>query len=141
MSDKTSGKPNQDPREVLRRAALWLECVGGAIALAGVVALVMILLAPRTDTESGNLWRYLRALGAVGGWLIPGALMIVFGSFIPRRKRWAITGAEVTSYIQMFFAGAVIVFSLLHVKGLWPMLLISIAWIIPLLFTHKFTAP
>jgi hypothetical protein len=131
LSDK------DDPRRVLRRAAGWLWSVGGIIALAGLIGLIRSLSEPTPE----RFWPVVRAIGAVGGWLIPGSLMILFGSSIPRRKRWAITGAEVTSYIQMFFAGALIVFSLLHVKVFWPMLLISIAWIIPLLFTPKFTGP
>jgi len=131
---------NDDPRHTLRRAAVWLCSVGALIALAGIIALVIVLTS-RDPSESGNFWRIFRAIGAIACWIIPGLLMILFGLSIPQRKRGAITGAEVTSYVQMLFAGALIVFSLLHVKALWPMLLISIAWIVPLLFTPKFTGP
>jgi len=131
-----------DPRVVLSRAAWWLRGVGAVVATAGVVALVKSLTAaPEQDAPSSHFWQILRAVGAVAGWLIPGLLLITFSIFIARRKRWAITGAEVVTYIQMFCAGALIVFSLLHVKGLWPVQGIGLGWIIPLLFTHRFTEP
>ena len=131
----------EDPRRTLSRAAWWLRGLGGAIVVAGVIALVMVLQAPQNAEETGNFWRYLRATGAIFGWIVPGLLMITFSMFIPRRKRWAITAAEVVTYIQMFFAGAMIVVSLLHVKGLWPMLIIGLVWIAPLTLTHHFTGP
>ncbi len=132
--------PRQDnPLRTLAWASWWLRGLGAVLVVAGAVVLLNSVFA--AGDETSRFGRISRGLGGAIGWLIPGLGYLLFSIFIPRRRRWAVTGAEILTYIQMFFAGAMIVVSLLHVRGMWPTLLISLLWIGPLLLTPKFTGP
>jgi hypothetical protein len=116
---------------------MWLYGLGACLAIFGAVAAIRVL----GSTESTGFWRIARLLGAVLGWFVPGVLYLLFGYLIPRRIRWAITGADVISYVQLLLAGILAVISLLNVKALWPILIISLIWVIPLVLTPKIMAP
>lgn len=137
MADETT-REFVDPYQTLKRASVWLIALGALFALIGVIAAIRLL---GTSVESGQLGRTLRGIGAILGWLIPGIVYVVCGIAIPRRQRWAVGTAELTTYIQLFFAGTLVVMSLLQIKALWPMLIVSALWAVPLLLTPKLTAP
>lgn len=129
-----------DPRVILARASRWLAIIGGMFVAWGIGALLHSAMESPGDPAM-RVWNVLREIGAVAGWVAPGLLMLMFSIFLRRRRRWAITGAEIVVYVQMFFAGALMVVSLLHVRTLWPNLLIAMAWLVPLILTPRFTAP
>jgi hypothetical protein len=138
MARSSAKSQVSDPKKTLRAASTWLICFGMALTIAGAISVMAVLTETRDSTQ---LWRASRALAAALGWLVPGALYLLFGFALPRRKRWAITGAEVISYIQLLFAGVLVVVALLNVKALWPLLLIGIAWVVPLVLTPRIVAP
>lgn len=129
----------KDPRQTLARASRWLGAFGGVLTVLGLIAMIMSFT--MAEESSARFGRVLRGLGALGGWLVPGLVYLLCAIAIPRRMRWAIVAADVTTYVQLFFAGALVVISLLNVKGMWPMLLVGLAWVGPLLLVPKVTAP
>jgi len=124
-----------DPRATLAHVASRLSLFGYILVSAGAIVIIQSLLG-----NDEKFWRVLRGLTALVIWVSPGAMYLLFSYYLPRRRRWTIVGAEVTTYLQLFFAGVLIIVSLLHVLALWPVLLIAIIWIVPLLMVPKLTA-
>jgi hypothetical protein len=117
---------------------MWLASLGGVLVTAGLVIMVLAL---RSSGEQGPLTPLLRGLMALVGGVVPGLIYLACAYFIPRRHRWAIGAADITTWLQLFFAGAMAILSILQIKLLWPWMIIGLLWAIPLLLTPRFTAP
>ncbi|HEY7087131.1 MAG TPA: hypothetical protein VH518_03520 [Tepidisphaeraceae bacterium] len=128
----------QDPWRTLGRASSCLFAVGAVLTVLGVVETIRALA---SQDEAGHFSHVLRSVMALVGWLVPGLIYLLCGWGIRRRQRWAIGSAELTTFVQMFFAGAMVVMSLLQIKVMWPYAIISLLWIVPLLVIPRFTAP
>jgi hypothetical protein len=138
MTTEEGERLRGDPRRVLARAGWWLVSAGIILAVAGAVVVVRALVVPG---DSRTLWRVLGGVGGFVGWFVPGVVYVVAGLGIRRRKRWAITAADVSTYIQFLFAGILVVISLLSLRHTWHLLVIALAWVAPLLATPWLTAP
>jgi hypothetical protein len=126
---------SEDPRATLRRVAKWIAIFGYILLAAGAAVVIQSIL-----SSDEQFWRILRGGSGFVGWIIPGAGYLLCAFYLPRRRRWAITGAEIFTYIQLSFAGILLIISLLHVRGMWPMIVIAIVWIVPLLLVPKLTS-
>src|SRR5262245_4227696 len=130
---ETAHKP-VNPWHTLHRVSWWLGGCGAVLVVAGSVAMYR-------SFSSGQKWSILWGIGAFIGWLVPGAIYLICAFSIPRRQRWAITAADLATYMQMFFAGVLVVMSLLQIKAMWPMLILGLSWVVPLAVTPWLTAP
>jgi hypothetical protein len=129
-----SEMPTSDPRATLRHVADRLKIFGWVLTAAGAIVVLQAMLG-----SDEKFWRVLRGVCGFVGWLVPGVFYLICASALPRRQRWAIGGAEIITYLQMLFAGALIIGALLDVRALWPMLIICFAWIAALLMVPKLT--
>jgi hypothetical protein len=123
-----------DPRVTLRQVGKRLTIFGWVLAAAGAIVVLQAMIG-----SDEKFWRVLRGLCGLIEWVVPGIVFLLCGVYLPRRRRWAIGAAEVGAYVQMMFAGGMIIVSLLHIRVLWPMLLICVGWIVCLLPIPKMT--
>jgi hypothetical protein len=128
----------QDPRQTLARAARWLAILGGVLVAFGLVVMIRAFGSPAGQGRFGPV---LRGFMALLGWVVPGLVYLACAYFIPRRHRWAIGAADITTWLQLFFAGAMAILSILQIKLMWPWMITGMVWIVPLLLTPRVTAP
>jgi hypothetical protein len=130
-----SEMPFSDPRATLRHVSDRLKIFGWILTAAGAIVILQAMLG-----SDGTFWRVLRGFCGFIGWVVPGLLYLLMAYALPKRKRWAIGGADIVTYLQLFFAGVMIIVSLLHIRGLWPMMILCIGWAAALLTIPKLTA-
>jgi cytochrome bd-type quinol oxidase subunit 2 len=138
MAREKSEPARQNPRQSLSRASTWLGVLGGALTLIG--AILMITAFASSDQE-GRFSHVMRGFMALAGCVVPGLIYLICAWAIPRRQRWSITAADLVTWLQMFFAGAMAILSMLQIKLMWPWMILGMLWIIPLLLVPRLTAP
>jgi hypothetical protein len=124
-----------DPRATLRHVANRLKIFGWVLTVAGAIVVLQAMLG-----SDEKFWRVLRGLCGLIGWVVPGIFYLICSIYLPKRQRWTIGGAEIITYLQMMFAGVLVIVSLLHILVLWPMLILCLAWVAALLTIPKLTA-
>ena len=95
-----STKLEVDPRVTLRRAAKKLTIFGGVLAMLGVVVALQAMLG-----SDEKVWRTIRGIFAMVGWFLPGLFYLLFGYYMPKRRRWTI-GERSSSRICNCFSPA-----------------------------------
>jgi hypothetical protein len=128
----------ENPRETLSAASVWIGALGAALSVIGLIA---TFVAMGSSNEAGRFGYALRVLIAIGFWLVPGLVYLACAWGIRNRKRWSASTAEVNTFVQMFFAGAMVVLSLLSIKAMWPFMILGLVWVVPLLIVPRITAP
>jgi hypothetical protein len=131
-------EPQLDPRQTLARASTWLAVFGGVLSLVGAVVMISAFF---SSQQQGRFGPMLRGFMAMLGWLVPGLVYLICAYSIPKRQRWAIGAADMTTWAQMFFAGAMAILSILQIKLMWPWMIVGLVWIAPLLLMPGITAP
>jgi hypothetical protein len=126
------------PRDVLARAARWLGIFGGVLLIVGLIVMISAFMSVQQEGRYGPV---LRGCMALIGWVVPGLIYLLCAWAIPRRQRWAIGTANITTWLQLFFAGAMAILSILQIKLMWPWMITGLMWIPPLLLIPRIIEP
>jgi hypothetical protein len=138
MAKREREQPPEDPRQTLSRAARWLGIFGAVLTVVGTIIMAMAFA---SSDQQGRFGHVLRGFMALAACVVPGLIYLLCAYSIPRRQRWAISLADITTWLQLFFAGAMAILSILQIKLMWPWMIVGLLWIAPLLLIPRLTAP
>src|SRR5690348_15901235 len=93
----------ENPRQTLATASAWIGALGAVVSVVGLIA---TLIALGSSDEGSRIGHTLRVLIAICFWLAPGLVYLACAWGIRNLMRWAASTADVNTFVQMFFAGA-----------------------------------